>query len=405
MALQYAVAGLLPLLLVPHIVKNIGLQQYGEIAVPLSWMNYAAISVQYAFHLTGPKYAATLPANKSRADILVEIYGAKLILLIVVMGLVLGWLAFYSAPRPAKTIVLVLLLLPIGAALHAGWYLQTIGRFGALAFISILASASALGFGFSALSPSTSKGVIVATLVLLTSPLLAGLGSLVAVAADIRQGLARFSWHASFRALREGWTLFVSQFTAALYGASGTIIVGALAGTADAGAYSTVERVANAIISACLLSHTVAYPKLASLYGTNRAEYWRLLSVVLLLYFGGAGLIVSIAYLSGFSFEALLFGTSTGKYSLLIFCGVVWIFLGIVGSAVTGYLIVSGRQSQVFPLTIKVLMLSLVLGVPGVFLYGAWAWLASLALSQAVVLIFAAGIVRREALMAHTHER
>jgi hypothetical protein len=60
--------------------------------------------------------------------------------------------------------------------------------------------------------------------------------------------------------------------------------------------------------------------------------------------------------------------------------------LGIFGTALTGYLTVSGHSREVWPLTLKILVLSVAMGVPGVFLFGSVGWLAALVLSQFLVL-------------------
>ena len=60
--------------------------------------------------------------------------------------------------------------------------------------------------------------------------------------------------------------------------------------------------------------------------------------------------------------------------------------LGVFGTALTGYLTVSGRSSEVWPLTLKVLISSVVIGVPGVFMFGGVGWLAALVISQFFVL-------------------
>jgi hypothetical protein len=63
---------------------------------------------------------------------------------------------------------------------------------------------------------------------------------------------------------------------------------------------------------------------------------------------------------------------------------------------ITGYFVVSGQQQKVYPLTIKILVISLGLGIPGVVYFGAWAWFCSLAIAQSLVLFWAGIVIFRK---------
>jgi len=91
-----------------------------------------------------------------------------------------------------------------------------------------------------------------------------------------------------------------------------------------------------------------------------------------------------------------LFGdVSSDSYELLFF-GLAWLVLGIFGPALTGYLTISGRSRDVWPLTLKILLLSVAMGVPGILLFGSVGWLVALVLSTFVVLHTGFKIWRRE---------
>jgi hypothetical protein len=91
-----------------------------------------------------------------------------------------------------------------------------------------------------------------------------------------------------------------------------------------------------------------------------------------------------------------LYSGKSGDYYELLFFGLAWLVLGIFGPALTGFLTVSGRSREVWPLTLKILVLSVSMGVPGVMLFGSAGWLAALVLSTFVVLHSGYKIWRRE---------
>ena len=90
--IQYAVSALVSVLLVPHIVRAIGLAQFGKLALALSIASYGAQTVQYAFQLTGPRHLMQLPPGERAGDVVSRIASAKLVL----WGIVLG-VAFVAA--------------------------------------------------------------------------------------------------------------------------------------------------------------------------------------------------------------------------------------------------------------------------------------------------------------------
>jgi O-antigen/teichoic acid export membrane protein len=385
LVLQYAVSGLIPLLLIPHISRSIGLKGYGEIAIGLSLANYGAIVVQYAFQLTGPKQLAHLRPGKSAKDVFLEILVAKLLLLAGVMissGIIITllWQHEFVSSRS-----FLFILVPLGAAFNAVWYLQATTRFYVSSAISIVAAVVSLTVGFFLVSPGKENAVTTATLSLIIGTFIVGIGTFFAAKWFLRHNTANFHWRNALNLLVDGWPIFISQFTSALYTVSGPLIIGVLVSRQAAGAYSVMERFSSAIVSICLLTHTAAYPKLVILYNAERAAYWRLFGSVCVVYVTLTSLIVSITLLVGNLSGRFLFGTVSTNQNTLLCWGMTWVLLGILGPAVTGYLIVSGKQLLVWKLTIKMLFMSMIIGIPGVLFFGAWAWFASLILSQSLI--------------------
>lgn len=388
LAVQYAAGGLIPIILIPHIVRSIGLSAYGDLAVALGWASYGAVVVQYAFQFTGPKRLTQLRPGETARGVFMDIASAKVLLLvpaIASMGIVAS--TVLAGPN-ARAQWILLLMLPIGAALHTGWHLQTSGKFLWVCIISIAGACAALSIGFIFVHGSGASSVIGASMALGAGPLLAGAATLLVSLLILRDERAMPRNTSPLRALHEGWPLFVSQFTSALYSASGPLIIRYASGAEAAGAYSTVERIVNAVVGACLLTHMAAYPRLAALYGSNRAGYRRLMRFVVVAYLVCALLITVGAALARHSLIRYLFGgVRPHEVDTLLGWALAWLMIGVFGPALTGYLTVSGQQSQVWPLTVKVLCTAMVIGLPGAFVFGAWAWMAALVLSQIPVLV------------------
>lgn len=392
--IQYAVSGLVPLLLVPHIVRQLGLSTFGSLAVALACANYGAVFVQYAFHYTGPRQLAQHPDGEK--TVVCRIASGKLVLLAIALSITgLAAVAANAGGSRLSTAQLVLLLsLPTAGAMHTGWHLLAVGQFGAVGLASITGSLATLLIGFSLVQPHSSNAALAAAVALGIGPVVGALGTFAASLKRLWVQRPQARWHSPWRELQEGWPLFASQFVAILYSASGPIVVAALSGLEEAGAYGAVDRVVNAIVGACLLTHTAAYPKLAQLYGNNRRAYRQLIGAVIGTYLATALAVVLIVLLFWESTLHFLLGTQSGGHGPLLAAALAWLALAVFGTVLTGYLTVSGNGSAVLPLTLKILVLSFCLGVPGVLLYGAWAWMAALVASQALVLAAAWSVWR-----------
>jgi O-antigen/teichoic acid export membrane protein len=252
--------------------------------------------------------------------------------------------------------------------------------------VAIVASAATLLFGFHFVNGSGPDSVAAAVAATAMGPALTGAVTLLLAWALLRPVGARWCTARAAQTLKEGWPLFASQFVSALYTISGPIIINLLLDAQAAGAYSAVERVINAILGASLLTHTAAYPLLAASYVRDRASYRRVLRFVLSSNLIVTAVAAALAWAIRDKLVEFLFGDAAAGHGPLLAWGLVWLMVGGFGTALTGYLTVSGRSREVMPLTAKILVLAVSVGVPAIKAFGPAGWMAALAVSQVVVL-------------------
>lgn len=399
---QYAFSALIPLLMVPHIVRYIGVEKFGAISVAIAAGSLASVVVQYAFQLTGPKRLAQPDPGDTSGTVLVETLVAKALLLAGVLPVVALAAILLPFSFMSGELLLALFGLPIAGALNSSWFLIAKGRIFPLSSMTIAASLIGLSIGFRYVTGEDGVSTLAAVVALTCAPLLTGLGTLLVSWALAERDSRGSILKRALAALHEGWPLFASQFVSRLYSTSGPIVVGFLAGLSAAGAYSAVERVVNAVVGACLLTHTVAYPKLAAMYNTDRAAYRRLLTFVLITYLSIAGSVAVVAWVLRDLLLTSMYDNSPYITNELLAWSLLWLIIGVFGSTLTGYLTVSGRASKVLPLTAKVLSLSFALGVPGALIFGGTGWMAALVLSQLIVLATAYKYWRLERADGHS---
>ncbi len=389
LALQYAAGALVPLLLIPHFVRVLGLQAYGTLAILLAVMSFATVVVQYAFHLTGPAEHGGLRGRPGARQLFLDILVARGLLLVAVMAAAAVALATIAWLMPAQPAVLrdgaLLLLLPLAAALNAGWYLQARGEFAVLAGLSVVSVIVALAVGFLAVSPEQASSSR-AALALAVGPLLLGIGSLAWALARLPREAGRPALGGALRALGRGRAAFLSQFVAALYSLAGPLVIGALSGVRAAGLYSAVERPAAALQAALVLTHTAAYPRASALYAAgDLTRYLQLLRQVLWV---NAVAVLCLGLLLATQIDEIaqfMFGSAQVEGRTLLWLAYAWVALGVFGPMVTGYFTVRGTPREILRLTLIVLLVSLPAGAVGALLMGGPGWLAAAIAGQLIV--------------------
>lgn len=379
-------AGLVPLLLLPHIVRVIGLAEYGQLTVLIAWGGYGSLVVQYAFQLTGPKRVTNLAHGETIADVFVDILFAKLLLILVVIPfMAIVTLAYPSSETTSSFAWILLFVFPIASGFNSVWFLQSQNRFMPICVVSIAGSTITLLIGFLFITPNNQHALDFAVIVSVIGAIFIGLGTLLLSITSIKSMNYEWSVKRAILSLKGGWHLFISQFISMLYSGSGPIIINLLIDAKAAGAYGVTERAINALMAAALLTHTAAYPRLASAYLSDRSGYWRILKFILAIYLGITVTIASVTLLLHDTVARFLYDETNGEYDSLLFIGLAWLILGIFGTALTAHLTISGQSQRVWPLTMKTLIITISAGVPSILILGSAGWLAAVVLAQLFV--------------------
>lgn len=386
--LQYAAGAAVPLALLPFLARTLGLEAFGALSVMLAWAAYATAFVHYAFHLTGPARAARTPAGEL-PRLVSAVLQARGLLLAASLGALL--LAHAAGVFPSSTAVagiLILVMLPVAAAVETTWHLQARDRFADIAAVAILGTAVALAIGFVQVDGPDAASISWAAAALSAGAIVTAAGSFALTASSVgRLPLASRGEVAA--TLREGRPLFASQLVALVYGGAGPIVLGWLSGLAEAGTYAVISRIVMSVCIVAELLHTAAYPTLARLYQGERAAYLSLVRLVIVGYVALAATIGVLAWTFREPVLAYLYGDQgSGLHALFLFC-LLWIASGIFGGVVTGYFAVSGQPGRAYRMNLIVMGVTLAAGLPAAWAYGAAGWAAAIVAGQAVVLLVA----------------
>ena len=287
----------LPLIVVPYLLRTLGPTGYGAVAFGQSLIGYFAVFVQYGFGLS-----ATRKISVDRNDLLAvsrtasNVWAAKLLL--CVAGLALLVLLSSAVPklREVMRLSLVLYGTVIGNALFPVWLFQGMEKMVFISFINLVVRLFVV-VGIFTLVHQTEDYLIYAGLT--------SLGAIAAGVAGVGVALFLFRLRPVFPsrggirdALAEGWALFLSTSAVSLYTVGNAFILGALSNLTVVGYYSAGEKIVRAVRQLLMPVSQAAYPRFGKLASESRdlALQW---GGRMLLVMGGLGLALSVCLFLG----------------------------------------------------------------------------------------------------------
>lgn len=261
---------LLPLILVPYLVRVLGPEKFGLIAFAQAFIQYFVLLTDYGFNLSATRAAAVCRDDPRRLGLLFA-------------SVMLIKMAFFALGGLVLTAVLVLV-----PRFGAHWPLY------ALIYLSVLGSVLFpvwLYQGLERMRPITAVTVVGRLLVvggvliwvhapgdyLVAAGLQSGASVVVGILAlGLLRRVVRLGWYrpglAQLRAtLADGWHVFLSTAAISLYTSSNVFILGLLTNPVAVGYFSAAEKVVKAFQDALGPVSQSVYPHIAGLGAGSRA--------------------------------------------------------------------------------------------------------------------------------------
>ncbi|MDD2055957.1 oligosaccharide flippase family protein [Pseudomonas sp. GD03860] len=254
---------LVPLFLMFHLIKYLGVSGFGEYAFWYSVLLYVQAIVEYGFSFSGTREVATANNDSGRlSNIFFQVTVAKLLMAFVVLFVALFCLILNIVPITAIFAVLA----GIALALIPNWYFQGLQK---LRGITILGVALRVVFIISVYilidGSSTVKQVLFLQLLSLL-PLLF-VGNYLACRQLCRPREMRAK--DIFQQLRAGWPLFSTSMLSMVISNGGILWLGATATPQVVGVYAAVERVVKAVLGMFTPISQALYPLNSKKFATS----------------------------------------------------------------------------------------------------------------------------------------
>jgi PST family polysaccharide transporter len=275
----YAVQGLnylLPLLLLPYLLRILSPEGYGSIVLAQSLAGYAIILTEFGFNLTA---ARDISVARNSPGTLAKIYWTTMVaktFLMVVSLLVFGIVILAVPAFRAQWAVFVASgLLVVGNVAFPQWYLQGLERLRQVAVVQAIAKC--LVTASVVVLVHSPRDTWLAALIM-AAPQLAG-----AVAAlCLRMPLAPTTFYRPtagdvLAALRHSGHMFASIVSTTLYLHTNTIVLGLMCGEREVALYSIGTKLIGAMQSVASPIIQAVFPRASFLFASQPEQAWALL--------------------------------------------------------------------------------------------------------------------------------
>jgi polysaccharide transporter, PST family len=260
---------LIPLAVLPFLVRVLGIERYGLLAFVQSLAQYFVIFTDYGFNLSATKQIARARFDRERVS---SLFWCVIILKLALMFLSAIVLAvlLISVPRFHSEVSLyaAAFMAVVGTVLFPIWLFQGMEE---MKYISMLSGGAKL---LSAVAlfifVRDSSDYVLALAILSGGMLFAGVVGL-AVAITKFGIIIRMPANAEMMdTLRDGWHLFVSTAATTFYTNSNVFLVGIFAGNVQAGYFSAAEKIVRGMQGLLGPVTQAIYPHVNSLAGSSR---------------------------------------------------------------------------------------------------------------------------------------
>jgi PST family polysaccharide transporter len=261
---------ILPLIVIPYLIRVIGMEKFGLIAFAQSFVQYFMILTDYGFSLSATKTISLLGQHRAKNNaVFSSVMTVKLIfafLSFIILSLVL-----YFVPRFADDGLIYILSFGtvIGNTLFPVWFFQGKEKMSYIAGVNVIS-----GILYAVSVFIFVKGPQDFLLVPLLNSLLAIISGVLGLYIAFRKFRIQFilqKYITIKQELKTGWDIFISILAVNAYTTTRVFAIGLLTNNVITGYYSIAERIANVIQTFPMDSFTRAvFPRISNVYAKNK---------------------------------------------------------------------------------------------------------------------------------------
>ncbi|MDY3351692.1 oligosaccharide flippase family protein [Riemerella anatipestifer] len=363
----------LPLLVLPYMLRTVGFEKYGIIVVAASLVMYFQSLTDYSFAITATRDVAVFRDSKKKLDLIFsKVMSIKFFFLF--LSLIIIAIFSFLVPKffEYRYIIYFSMLMLVGNVLFPDWYFQGIEKMKYITMINAFVKVLFTVLVFVFIKNENDYWIY---------PLLQSLGyiiaGLVGLFIVIRKHNIKFyviGWRRVRRTIQVNFPVFINQFMPVLYNNTSSFLLGMMVSNSAAGLFDSLKKVVDMAIMLIGVISRAFFPFL------NRQKHFFLKYRKMMLSLGVL-MVILILLFSKLIFRCLSITYVNSFWILLT------LSLGIIGIAMyniygTNYLIIKRKDKLVMKNTFLVSVVGFVLSFPLIYSFEIMGGALSLSFSR-----------------------
>jgi O-antigen/teichoic acid export membrane protein len=272
---------LLPLALVPYLVRVLGPAHYGSLGFSVATVQYFVLLTDYGFNLSATREIAAMSSDKTGVSRLFwSVTACKTTLALVGLAILgtLIWLVPYFWEN--RVVLLLSYLMVVGNILFPIWLFQGLQNMQVIMICGVLSRFLVLPLTFVFVHSPDDTWVAAATQS--GANVVCGLMGIGFIAHSRIISWIRPSISDLKRTYSDGWHVFLATAAVNLYTTSNTVILGLVCGNYAVGQFVAVDKIRQAVQNLLATISQAAFPHSSALMSSDREKGLRFVKKLLI---------------------------------------------------------------------------------------------------------------------------
>lgn len=333
LALVQGINYFLPLLTLPYLVRVIGIDKFGTLALATAVIAFFAVVTDYGFNFTATREISLNKSNKQELNKIVSsVMTIKLIFMFLSLLILVVLISFVQKFNHEAIIYLLTFGTVIGQVLFPVWFFQGMEKMQFITVVNIISKTLSTLCIFIFIKVPDDYYLV--PILIATGSIVGGIYSLYLIKKDFGIDFELQSRDELLKHIKGGSNLFFTSMLSTLLSSSGLLILGFYASNGIVGLYAAIEKLFKAIVGLFAPITQALYPiSCKQLDGSGqRANKY---IIKLIVYMVALSLLVAgvVSVCSSF-IVTIFYGTTMLGYTYVLQVMMIWLVFGVMNNVI-----------------------------------------------------------------------
>lgn len=262
---------LLNFIIFPYLLRVLGAEIFGMVALMQSFIQYFIILVDYGFNMTGPRDIARESEKNKIAEKFINIMASKFLIFVFITIIAFIGVILFSYYKAFNVVLFwVVYISVLGNIIFPIWFFQGIQQMRYITIVNVLARFIALILIF--IFVRDKNDYILAALFQSSITVLAGIFSFIILIKKYRYIFLFPKWCNVKLEIINGWHIFLSTIAINIYTSTNIVILGILTSNTIVGYFSAANKLIDSIKGLMTAITQAVYPYISNLLRKSEKE-------------------------------------------------------------------------------------------------------------------------------------